>query len=280
MLRWLGIIMLLGMVLCYFLAPDKAAPPADKPALPEIKEPILFNTPEADKILAALQVFPPDNPWNEDISKLPVLPNSKKIIATIGTDLPLKYNLDMGFVLVPPDQKKVPFTIKTYADESDKGPWPIPDNAPIENWPLDKRTLTAAQQGTENEDRHVIVVDPVNRVLYELYRGHRGADGAWDCSNSAKFDLKSNELRHDGWTSADAAGLPIFPAVVRFDECERGEVQHAMRLPSTTPARPTSTRRRTTPAVRPTPTCRVWASASACGPTSISVAIPPMPRRS
>src|SRR6266511_1063806 len=94
---------------------------ADKrPPLPELKNPVLFNTPEADKVLAALQIFPPDNPWNEDISQLPVHANSAKLIASAGADKPLAYNLDMGFVLVPPDQKKVPVKITEYPDESDK----------------------------------------------------------------------------------------------------------------------------------------------------------------
>jgi hypothetical protein len=201
----------------------------DLPPMPEVKQPLLFNTPEADKVLAALQVFPADNPWNEDISKLPLLPNSKEIIATIGPDKRLGYNLDMSFVLVPPDQKKVPVTITGYAEESDKGPFPVPDNAPIEDWPLDKRTLEEAQQGREDHDRHVLVVDPVHRMLYEFYQGRKG-DAGWEAKGAAVFDLKSNKLRPDGWTSTDAAGLPVFPAVVRFDEVERGLVEHALRF--------------------------------------------------
>jgi hypothetical protein len=206
-----------------------AAIGADRPKMPEITQPVLFNTPEADKILAALQVFPADNPWNEDISKLPVHPNSAKMIAGIGADKKLAYNLDMGFILVPPNQKKVPVKLLSYPDESDKGPYPIPDNAPIENWPLDGRKLEDAQKGKEDADRHVLVVDPVNRMLYELYQG-RKTDAGWQAACEATFDLKSNRLRPDGWTSTDAAGLPIFPAVIRFDECERGLVEHAMRF--------------------------------------------------
>jgi hypothetical protein len=207
-----------------------AAPGADRPKMPEITAPVMFNTPEADKILAALQVFPPDNPWNEDISKLPVHPNSKKMIAGIGADKRLAYNRDMGFVLVPPDQKKVQVKLGEGAAESDKGPYPIPDNAPVEGWPLDDtRTLADSQKGKEDADRHVLVVDPVNGMLYEFYQG-RKTDGGWQASCAAVFDLKTNKLRPDGWTSADAAGLPIFPAVVRFDECERGMVEHAMRF--------------------------------------------------
>ena len=201
----------------------------ERPKLPDIKAPVMFNTPEADKILAALQVFPPDNPWNEDISKLPLLPNSKEMIAGIGADKKLAYNLDMSFILVPPDQKKVAVKIKSYPDESDQGPFPIPDNAPVENWPLDKRTLEAAQTAVEKGDRHVIVVDPANRMLYEFYQGHKSKDG-WEAACEATFDLKSNKLRPDGWTSSDAAGLPIFPAIIRFDEVERGMVEHAMRF--------------------------------------------------
>src|SRR5438094_6630756 len=114
------------------LIPALAAVAADRPAMPAITKPVMFNTPEADKILAALQVFPPDNPWNEDISKLPLLPNSKKMIAGIGADKKLAYNLDMGFIIVPGGQKKVAVKLVSYPDESDKGPYPIPDNAPAE----------------------------------------------------------------------------------------------------------------------------------------------------
>ena len=122
----------------------------DRPAMPAVTQPVMFNTPEADKILAALQVFPPDNPWNEDISKLPVLKNSEAMIATIGPQKKLAYNLDMNFVLVPGDQERVEAKLLGYAGESDKGPYPIPDNAPIEGWPLDGRTLAAAQSGAED----------------------------------------------------------------------------------------------------------------------------------
>jgi hypothetical protein len=202
---------------------------ADRPAMPAITKPVRFDTEEADRILAALQVFPENNPWNEDISKLPVLKNSKEMIAAIGPDKKLAYNLDMCFVLVPPDQKKVDAKLLTYPDESDRGPFPIPDDAPIEGWPLDGRKLREAQEATDDADRHLIVVDPKNRMLYEFFRARRTNSG-WQCDCSAVFDLKSNKLRPDGWTSSDAAGLPIFPAVVRFDEVERGMVEHAMRF--------------------------------------------------
>jgi hypothetical protein len=202
---------------------------ADRPEMPQVTRPVLFNTPEADAILAALQVFPPDNPWNEDISSRPVHPDSEKMIASIGADKSLQYNLDMSFILVPPDQKRVPVRLVTYPRESDEGPYPIPDDAPIENWPLDGRTLAVAQAAKERGDRHVLVVDPVNRMLYEFYQGRKTEDG-WQAACEATFDLKTNVLRPAGWTSSDAAGLPIFPAIIRFDECQRGLVEHAMRF--------------------------------------------------
>jgi hypothetical protein len=189
---------------CPLLLVPVLALAGDSPRMPEITRPILFNTPEADKILAALQVFPPDNPWNEDISKRPVHPNSKKMIAGIGADKRLGYNLDMCFILVPPDQKKVPVKLPADHTESDPGPYPVPDEAPIENWPLDGRSLAVAQRGKEEADRHVLVVDPVNRMLYEFWQGRRVGDG-WQASCEATFDLKTNALRPDGWTSANAA---------------------------------------------------------------------------
>lgn len=195
---------------------------------PTIKAPIMFNTPEADAILKNLQVFPPDNAWNEDISKLPVHANSDKIIGTIGANLGLRYNLDMCFVIVPPNQPQVPIKLVSYPDESDPGPYPVPDNAPVENWPLSGQSLDDIQRNGEG-DRHVVVLDPTNRMLYELYQG-RKTDAGWQAACTAKFDLTSNKLRPDGWTSTDAAGLPIFPAVVRYDECESGMVNHAMRF--------------------------------------------------
>ncbi|HJS57287.1 MAG TPA: hypothetical protein VKA01_04215 [Vicinamibacteria bacterium] len=210
-----------------------------RPPLPKITQAVMFGTPEADRILEALQVFPDDNPWNQDISALPVHADSDRIIATIGTEKSLGYNLDMGFIIVPPDQKRVAVKLLDYPDESDPGPFPVPDNAPIENWPLtvneDKGALTKPGQTLEDMqrhgtgDRHVILVDPVNGKLHEFWQSRR-TDAGWQASNAATFDLNTGALRPERWTSADAAGLPIFPAVVRYDECERGMVEHAMRV--------------------------------------------------
>ena len=96
-------------------------------AAPAIRQPVLFDTPEADRVVAAMQVFPKDNPWNQDVSRWPLHPNSRKIIASIGTEKPLRTNSDMGYILVPPKQKRVPVKIIAYAGESDKGPYPVPD---------------------------------------------------------------------------------------------------------------------------------------------------------
>lgn len=210
-----------------------------RPPMPKITRAVLFGTPEADRILSALQVFPPDNPWNQDISNMPVHKNSARIIASIGADKHLGYNLDMNFVIVPPNQKRVPVKLLLYPGESDPGPYPVPDNAPIENWPLavneDKSALTRPGQTLDDiqrhgrGDRHLLVVDPVNGKLYEFWQA-RKTDAGWEASNEATFDLRTGALRPEGWTSADAAGLPIFPATVRYDECERGLVEHAMRF--------------------------------------------------
>jgi len=210
-----------------------------RPSMPKITAPVMFGTPEADRILEALQVFPPDNPWNQDVSAMPAHRDSGRIIASIGPKKSLGYNLDMGFILVPPDQKRVPVKLLDYPEESDPGPYPVPDNAPIENWPLavneDQGALPKPGQTLEDlqrngtGDRHVIVVDPVNGKLYEFWRG-RKTDAGWRASNEATFDLKTGTLRPERWTSSDAAGLPIFPAVVRYDECARGLVEHAMRF--------------------------------------------------
>ena len=122
-----------------------------------------------------------------------------------------------------------------YADESDKGPFPLPENLPIEGWPVNYQrknvTLDDVQRDKlrEGGDRHAIVVDPVRGMLYEFYQARKTDDG-WQAAQASDFDLKSNKRRPDGWTSADAAGLPIFPAVVRYDELKRGMVQHAMRV--------------------------------------------------
>jgi hypothetical protein len=206
--------------------------------MPEITKPVMFDTPEADTILSAFEIFPPDNAFNQLIDEWPLHPNSKNIVASMGTDKPLRYNPDMGFVLVPPDQQRVPVKLVEYPGESDVGPYPVPDNIPIEGWPAffqreknDSPTLEIVQRRPlkYEGDRHAIVVDPVNGMLFEFFTFGRTEEG-WAAGQASIFDLKTNTLRPDGWTSADAAGLPIFPTVVRFDELQRGMVDHAMRV--------------------------------------------------
>lgn len=166
-------------------------------------------------------VFPPDSPWNTDISGYPVDPNSDNYIASMGADTEI--HPDFGtvwnggpngipYVTVSGSQAKVPITFY-YADESDPGPYPIPDNAPIE-W---------------GSDHHILVIDVTNRLLYEVYDATKMSWG-WSAGSGAIFNLNSNGLRPDYWTSADAAGLPIFPGLVRYDEVEKGEINHALRF--------------------------------------------------
>jgi hypothetical protein len=163
------------------------------------------------------QVFPPDNPWNTDISNAPVDPMSSQYIANMGT-AGLHADFDaigdgIPFVFIPGDQPKVPVSFDV-TDESDPGPYAIPDNAPIES----------------GGDAHVIAVDFTNGILYELDVGMKIANG-WHAYSGAIFNLKSNTLRTSGWTSADAAGLPIFPGLVRYDEViNKGAIHHALRF--------------------------------------------------
>ncbi len=139
----------------------------------------------------------------------------------------------MAFILVPPDQKRIELKKLDAQAESDKGPYPIPDNLPIEGWPVGYQgmTLDDVQRDKANigGDRHGIIVDPVNRMLWEFWLTKKVA-GGWVANQASIFDLKTNKLRPDGWTSADAAGLPIFPAVVRYDELKRGVIDHALRV--------------------------------------------------
>jgi hypothetical protein len=207
--------------------------------MPAITKPVSFDTPEADAILTALEIFPPDNPWNLLVEDWPVHPNSKAIIASVGVDKVFRYNPDMSYILIPPYQPKVPVELTAFKGESDKGPFPVPPNTPIEDWPVQYQrnpefkhlTLEDVQRGKPSldKDRHGIVVDPARRKLYEFYRLTR-TDKGWQAEQASVFDLTSNKLRPDGWTSSDAAGLPIFPAVVRYDELRRGVIDHPLRI--------------------------------------------------
>jgi len=185
---------------------------------------------QAPPELAGCAVFPGDNVWNTPVDTLPVDPNSDAYVATIGAGSHVHADFGSGewppgsgapigipYVDVPGTQPTVDVTFD-YDDESDPGPYPIPSDAPIEGGP------------DSDGDRHVLVVDRDNCVLYELFYAFPQPDGSWTAGSGAIFDLSSHALRPDGWTSADAAGLPILPGLVRYDEVAQGEIRHALRF--------------------------------------------------
>ncbi|WP_303318251.1 hypothetical protein Q4Q34_10900 [Flavivirga abyssicola] len=179
----------------------------------------------------SIQIFPIAHPLNMDISNSPVDVNSGLIINNIGTNKGLFPDFGSGewegapigipYVSVDGSQPKVPITFRAndydenYGDESDQGPFPIPLNAPIE--------------GNGAGDSHIISLDVEHGMLYELYNASRAGDG-FEASSAAVFDLNKIEFRPDGWTSADAAGLPIFPLLVRYPETEKGVIDHPIRF--------------------------------------------------
>ncbi|HTN78930.1 MAG TPA: hypothetical protein VMK16_04575 [Acidimicrobiales bacterium] len=175
----------------------------------------------------ACPVLPDDNVWHADVSKLPVDPKSDAYIAAIGASAPLKADFGSGlwdggpigipYVVVDSHTAEVPVDFD-YADESDPGPYPIPANPPIEGGPQ------------SDGDRHVLIVDKGSCTLYELFAASPQDDGSWHAGSGAIWNLKSNALRPDGWTSADAAGLPILPGLVRYDEVAGGAITHAIRV--------------------------------------------------
>lgn len=185
---------------------------------------------EQDKALAKLAVFPKEDLWNKDISKEPVDPNSAKLIAEIGAGKGL--HPDWGTKFGIPFQivdGKTPRVMPRfeYPDESEKGPYPMPAMPLIEG--------VADGTSTVEGDRHILCVDIEGKKLYELYHcfEKHGVGGGWDCGSGAIFDLSKVSLgqRPKGWTSADAAGLPIFPGLVRYDEvCIKKELTHAVRF--------------------------------------------------
>lgn len=171
-------------------------------------------------------VFPADNVWNTRIDNLPVHANSAAWVATIGATRSLHPDfgtfylgapIGIPFIVVPPTQPRVPVTFEV-SDESDPSPYPIPPNAPIEGGP------------NSGGDRHVVVIESGNCVLHELFASYPNADGSWRAYSGARFDMRSNAMRPSGWTSADAAGLPIVSGLVRYDEVQAGEIKHAIRF--------------------------------------------------
>jgi len=172
-------------------------------------------------------LFPADNIWNHDISTLPVHRNSANFIASIGLTSHVHADFGAGlyggapigipYIVVPGSQPYVPVSFN-YADESNPGPYPIPSNVPIEG-------------GSQSSgDRHVIVVDSATCRLYEMYASYPQSNGSWKAGSGAVWSLNSDALRPSTWTSADAAGLPILPGLVRYDEIASGVINHALRF--------------------------------------------------
>ena len=170
-----------------------------------------------------------DSLWNIDISNSPVDPDSDKIIAFIGASTPLHPDFGSGeydgqsigipYEIVTAKQADVGIVLGAYAEESDPGPMPIPPNALIEGYPK-----------PGNGDRHVLVLDKDNCWLYEIYNSTLLKNHEWRGNSTAVWDMTANELRPYGWTSADAAGLPIFPGLARYDEVAAGAIRHALRF--------------------------------------------------
>ena len=172
--------------------------------------------------LAGCPVFPASNPWNQRVDRLPVVADSATIVASIGRDLPV--HADFGSSLWQGAPIGIPFDVVgrgtprsrvvfDYADESDRGPYPIPAGVHVEG----------------GGDRHAILADRSSCRLYELY-ALRQEGGRWHAGSGAIWSLRSNRLRPAGWTSADAAGLPILPGLARYDEIVRGAIRHALRF--------------------------------------------------
>jgi hypothetical protein len=186
-------------------------------------------------IVGGCPVLPPDSPWNTDVSSAPPASDSAVLVGAQaeGHDVHLDFGdtqseYGIPYALVGPKQPRVPIAFGTdgadYGDESDRGPFPIPPSAPIEGAP-------AGQPDPQEGDRHVIVIQRERCVDYELYNAlRRNGGSSWQVSSSARWDLTRNGRRPAGWTSADAAGLPIFPGLLRYDEAASGTIRHALRF--------------------------------------------------
>ncbi|HXW59885.1 MAG TPA: hypothetical protein VEJ23_10460 [Solirubrobacteraceae bacterium] len=167
-------------------------------------------------------ILPASNPINEDISHARADPNSARYIAAIGAsghlhaDFGANPSYGIPYVVVSRKQPKVPIHFTEYGEESNPGPYPVPPDAPVEG---------AGEEG----DEHVLVLQRSTCRLYELYHARRSGSG-WEAGSGAVFNLRSNALRPEGWTSADAAGLPIFPLLARYPEVRAGSIDHALRV--------------------------------------------------
>lgn len=183
------------------------------------------------EIAADCPLFPEDNIWNTPIDTLPLAEHSDAYVASIGADVGLHPDFGAGlyegtplgipFVRVPADQLMVDVALEVL-EESDPGPYPIPTDAPIEGG------------SCGSGDRHVIVVQEGACLLYEMYNATMLPGGTWQASSGARFDLTSHDLRPADWTSADAAGMPILPGLVRYEEIAAGAILHALRFTAST----------------------------------------------
>jgi hypothetical protein len=185
------------------------------------------STAQIGPTLEGCPVFPENNIWNTSVADLPLDPQSSTFINTIGPTQGLHPDFGSGtwnggpigipYNVVDGSQTEVNISFE-YTDESDPGPYPIPPNALIEG-------------GSQSAgDRHVLVLDRDSCILYELFSAYPQQNGTWQTGSGAVYDLNSNALRPAGWTSADAAGLPILPGLVRYDEVAAGEIRHALRF--------------------------------------------------
>ena len=232
-------------VLTRAAAPAPAPAPAPTPAPPPPPAPPPAPAPAPDMQYASLAAaslgvgaslngaipFPASNPWNTDISAAPVDPNSANLIASIGLTTRLHADFGSGtynggpigipYIVVDNSQAGSAINFTAYGSESDPGPYPIPTTAPIEGG------------AGSNGDRHVLVINRDTNRLYELFVAFPQASNRWNADAGALFHIDSNIVRpggQPGWTSADAAGLPIFPGLVRYDEAAAGAIRHALRF--------------------------------------------------
>jgi hypothetical protein len=195
---------------------------------------VLVSAPAwAQPVVDGCPVLPANDIWNVPVDTLPLDAKSASYVTSIGAAVTVHPDFGAGnyqgapigipFVSVPGTQAPVAIHLKAYDDESDPGPYPVPPSAPVEGG------------NGSTGDRHVIVVDRGACKLYELYRAFRQTDNSWNADQGSIYDLNSHALRQDGWTSADAAGLPIFPGLARYEEVAAGEIRHALRFtaPST-----------------------------------------------
>jgi len=203
--------------------------PVTQPLAPSPESPTTFSiTPAAAPTIAGCPLFPANNIWNAKVDWLPIHSKSSAYISSINgstTGLHPDFGTEweegpigIPYTVTTGSQISVTITFTEYPEESDAGPYPIPTAAPIEGGP--------ASDG----DRHVLVVEKDHCKLYEMYHSYPQGDGSWEAGSGAVYDLNSNALRPAGWTSADAAGFPILPGLVRYDEVQSGAITHALRF--------------------------------------------------